>query len=90
MYTARTARTARTAQSEPRLNLRILSIPRARVPGAGRMVDHESVRDYAYFDGRLATGLAELSHDPAVLDGPGWWAVVGTFEGRWTDRKSVV
>jgi len=42
------------------------------------------VRDYAYFDGRLATGLAELSHDPAVLDGPGWWAVVGTFEGRWT------
>ena len=48
------------------------------------MVDHESVRDYAYFDGRLATGLAELSHDPAVLDGPGWWAVVGTFEGRWT------
>jgi para-aminobenzoate synthetase component 1 len=42
------------------------------------------VRDYAYFDGRLATGLAELSDDPAVLDGPGWWAVVGTFEGRWT------
>lgn len=42
------------------------------------------MRDYAYFDGRLATGLAELSHDPAVLDGPGWWAVVGTFEGRWT------
>lgn len=42
------------------------------------------MRDYAYFDGRLATGLAEVSHDPAVLDGPGWWAVVGTFEGRWT------
>jgi len=43
-----------------------------------------AVRDYAYFDGRLATGLAEVSHDPAVLDGSGWWAVVGTFEGRWT------
>lgn len=42
------------------------------------------MRDYAYFAGRLATGLAEVSHDPAVLDGPGWWAVVGTFEGRWT------
>jgi para-aminobenzoate synthetase component 1 len=42
------------------------------------------VRDYAYFAGRLATGLAEVSHDPAVLDGPGWWAVVGSFEGRWT------
>jgi len=42
------------------------------------------VRDYAYFEGRLATGLAEVSHDPAVLDGPGWWAVVGTFEGSWT------
>jgi para-aminobenzoate synthetase component 1 len=41
-------------------------------------------RDYAYFTGRLATGLAEVSHDPAVLDGSGWWAVVGTFEGRWT------
>jgi para-aminobenzoate synthetase component 1 len=42
------------------------------------------VRDYAYFDGMLATGLAEVRHDPAVLDGPGWWAVVGTYEGRWT------
>ena len=42
------------------------------------------MRDYAYFAGHLATGLAEVSHDPAVLDGPGWWAVVGTFEGRWT------
>lgn len=42
------------------------------------------MRDYAYFDGLLATGLAEVSHDPAALDRPGWWAVVGTFEGRWT------
>jgi para-aminobenzoate synthetase component I len=41
-------------------------------------------RPYAYFDGRLATGLAEVSDDPAALDRPGWWAVVGTFEGRWT------
>ena len=34
--------------------------------------------------GLLATGLAEVSDDPAALDRPGWWAVVGGFEGRWT------
>ena len=39
---------------------------------------------YAYFDGMLATGLEEVADDPSVLDRPGWWAVVGTFEGRWT------
>lgn len=47
---------------------------------------------YAYFpgpggdpaSGLLATGLAEVSHDPAALDRPGWWAVLGEFEGRWT------
>ena len=39
---------------------------------------------YAYVGGCLATGLVEVSHDPSVLDGSGWWAVVGTFEGRWT------
>jgi para-aminobenzoate synthetase component 1 len=40
---------------------------------------------YAYFSGLLATGLLEVSHDPAALEErPGWWAVVGSFEGAWT------
>ena len=39
---------------------------------------------YAYLDGRLATGLLEVSNDPAALDDAGFWVVVGTFEGRWT------
>lgn len=38
----------------------------------------------AWFGGRLATGLVEVSHDPAVLDASGWWAVVLTFEGELT------
>lgn len=42
------------------------------------------LRPYAYFSGLLATGLAEVAHDPAALDQPGWWAVVGDFEGGWT------
>ena len=40
---------------------------------------------YAYFSGLLATDLQEVAHDPTALDAtPGWWAVVGTFEGTWT------
>ncbi len=39
---------------------------------------------YAYFSGLLATGLEEVAHSPEALDLPGWWAVVGTFEGEWT------
>ncbi len=39
---------------------------------------------FAWFGGTLATGLAEVSDDPRVLDGAGWWAVVATFEGRLT------
>ena len=35
-------------------------------------------------DGRLATGLEEISKDPADLDKPGFWAVTSTFEGAWT------
>lgn len=38
----------------------------------------------AWFDGRLATGLLEVTDDPAALDTEGWWAVVATFEGRLT------
>ena len=39
---------------------------------------------YAYVAGRLATDLVDVSHDPMDLDGSGYWAVVGTFEGSWT------
>jgi para-aminobenzoate synthetase component I len=41
----------------------------------------------AWFGGRLATGLEEVSHDPAVLDSAGWWAVVATFEGEFTAAR---
>jgi para-aminobenzoate synthetase component 1 len=43
-------------------------------------VDHRA--PVAWFAGRLATGLVEVSDDPAVLDTAGWWAVLVTFEGR--------
>lgn len=39
---------------------------------------------FAWFGGVLATRLAEVSDDPAVLDTAGWWAVVRTFEGALT------
>ncbi|WP_042453247.1 chorismate-binding protein [Streptacidiphilus jiangxiensis] len=38
----------------------------------------------ARFAGRVATGLLEVSDDPGVLDGTGFWAVVADFEGRIT------
>ena len=46
----------------------------------------------AWFGGRLATGLAEVTDDVAALDGDGWWAVLLTFEGtavcaRFTDVR---
>jgi para-aminobenzoate synthetase component 1 len=41
----------------------------------------------AWFGGRLATGLEEVSHDPAVLDTTGWWAVATTFEGDLTAAR---
>jgi para-aminobenzoate synthetase component 1 len=36
----------------------------------------------AWFGGRLATRLADVTDDPAALESRGWWAVVATFEGR--------
>lgn len=39
---------------------------------------------FFYAQGLLATDLLEVSHDPTDLDRPGFWAVVGTFEGAWT------
>ena len=41
-------------------------------PGAGS----------AWFGGRHARDLVEVSDDPAVLDSGGWWAVMITFEGE--------
>jgi para-aminobenzoate synthetase component I len=35
----------------------------------------------AWLGGRLATGLAEVRHDRAALDEPGWWAVVLSYDG---------
>lgn len=31
-----------------------------------------------------AQNLAEIRHDLTALDEPGFWAIAGTFEGRWT------
>lgn len=38
----------------------------------------------AHLGGLLATGLAEVSSNPAALDGTGRWAVVLTYEGELT------
>ena len=38
----------------------------------------------ARFDGRIATGLLDVTDDPAALDSTGFWAVVADFEGRTT------
>lgn len=38
----------------------------------------------AWVGGRLATGLRDLTSDPAALDSRGFWAVVRTFEGELT------
>ncbi|WP_128378353.1 chorismate-binding protein [Streptomyces cavernae] len=36
----------------------------------------------ARFGGRLATGLLDVTDDPAALDSEGFWAVAADFEGR--------
>ena len=38
-------------------------------------------------NGRLATGLAEISHDPSALADGGFWAVSTTFEGEFTAAR---
>ncbi|MBU3692000.1 MAG: anthranilate synthase component I family protein [Candidatus Nanopelagicaceae bacterium] len=37
--------------------------------------------------GKLATGLEEISTDPSSLREPGFWAIVGSFEGQWLLAK---
>lgn len=41
----------------------------------------------AWFGGRLATGLLEVTDDLTRLAGDGWWAVVVTFEGQVTAAR---
>ncbi|MFC1430674.1 chorismate-binding protein [Streptacidiphilus sp. N1-3] len=38
----------------------------------------------ARFDSRIASGLLDVTDDPAALDSAGFWAVVADFEGRIT------
>lgn len=51
---------------------------------SGRTTPHATAAPMARFGGRLATGLREVSSDPAVLDTTGFWAVAYDFEGRLT------
>jgi len=44
-------------------------------------VSSSSSEPYAWFGGRLATGLADVTDDLSALDDTGWWAVVLDFEG---------
>jgi para-aminobenzoate synthetase component 1 len=45
-------------------------------------VSSSSGEPFAWFGGRLATGLADVTADLSALDRSGWWAVVVDFEGR--------
>src|SRR5262245_6612212 len=38
----------------------------------------------AWVGGRLATGLLDVTSDPAALDSKGFWVVVDTYEGELT------
>jgi para-aminobenzoate synthetase component I len=42
------------------------------------------VNGWAHIGGRWARGVEEVSHEPADLDRPGFWAVLITFEGAFT------
>ena len=44
-------------------------------------MDHEPI---ALLGGLVATGLRDVTDDPAALDSRGWWAVVATYEGAFT------
>ena len=56
---------------------------RGRRRGGGRCAGLSARRRaVAWFGGRLATGLADVTDDPAALDAAGWWAVVVDLRGR--------
>jgi len=40
-----------------------------------------------WMNGRLATGVEEISHDPSALSDGGFWAVSTTFEGQFTAAR---
>jgi para-aminobenzoate synthetase component 1 len=52
------------------------------VPSTEGLTGGHNLTPLAWFGGRLAMGLAEVTDDLAALDSHGWWAVVVTFEGR--------
>jgi para-aminobenzoate synthetase component 1 len=54
---------------------------RARPAPRGPLTVAPPAGDWAVVAGRLLTGLAEVSHDLAVLDTAGRWVVAVTFEG---------
>lgn len=45
------------------------------------------MQPFARFGDVVASDLQEVSHDPAVLDRGGWWAVVHTYEGHLTAAR---
>ncbi|MFB7669613.1 chorismate-binding protein [Kitasatospora sp. NPDC056138] len=51
---------------------------------SGRTTALDPTAPIARFGGRLATGLREVTSDPAALDSGGFWAVAYDFEGRLT------
>jgi para-aminobenzoate synthetase component 1 len=50
-------------------------------PGVATLTGVPAEEPLAYLGGHLGRGLVEVSDDLAVLDGPGWWAVVVEYEG---------
>lgn len=54
-------------------------------PRLGHVLHHPSgLPPLARFGDRLATGLLDVTSDPAALDSSGFWAVCADFEGRLT------
>jgi len=51
---------------------------------SGRTAPLSPDQPMARFGGRLATGLRDVTSDPAALDSEGFWAVAYDFEGRLT------
>ncbi len=45
------------------------------------MIPRVTLEAAAWFGGRLATGLVDVTDDPGVVEAGGWWAVVQAFEG---------
>jgi para-aminobenzoate synthetase component 1 len=48
------------------------------------VIDPTHGEAFFHAQGIIASDLLEVSHDPGDMDRPGFWAIVGTFEGEWT------